>query len=151
SLGANSVLEPWEGAGHVPWASGVDNGDAYLDTSLAHLVSHGYALTCDVPAPDYVYFYSPVTGRNERLPAAEMRVYPNPAVHEATLVIPELNGRYAVDILDATGRLMRREELQFTGGEARITRQDLPVGLYHVIVRADGQAHVAKLVFDNRY
>ena len=151
NLGGNSVLQSWKGQGHVPWASGGEG--YYLDTSLAHVVSHSYALTCDVPPPDYVYFYPPdvETGVPEQMPHAELNVYPNPARERVMLASPELHpGTYELRLVDMNGRLVAQRTLRVSGSTLTIERGNWTAGLYHLLLRSDTRFLHGKVLFEQR-
>lgn len=80
---------------------------------------------------------------------AGLRVYPNPARGECTVVFPATAaGRVQVQVTDLKGRLFSRvEETVREGGQSiRLTTERLPAGPYLVrVVPADGARQVRKL------
>jgi GH35 family endo-1,4-beta-xylanase len=81
--------------------------------------------------------------------AGGLRVYPNPARGEFTVVLPAtVAGPVQVQVTDMQGRLFSRvEETVREGGRSiRLTTERLPAGLYLIrVVPADGARQVRKL------
>ncbi|HNM70751.1 MAG TPA: T9SS type A sorting domain-containing protein, partial [Flavobacteriales bacterium] len=67
-------------------------------------------------------------------------VYPNPTKGDAYLTyrIPEGATVGAIEVRDATGRIVRTRNLRGAGGIEELPKSVLPPGLYTVALRADG-------------
>jgi hypothetical protein len=81
----------------------------------------------------------------------QMLVYPNPFLQNITVEIEasrSLDGH--LDLIDMTGRLMARRNVQLNSGNAILIHLDqvgdLPAGMYYVLLRSEGQVAVRKVV-----
>jgi hypothetical protein len=79
--------------------------------------------------------------------AAELTIYPNPAVDVATIRLNHLDGDWSLRILDAQGRVVQQRS--GAGAQSlRIAREGLQAGLYFVeTVGADNSRTTQKLIF----
>lgn len=78
-------------------------------------------------------------------------LYPNPAKSSSTLVFSSQGGSHSVDLLDASGRVVRHEDLMVQPGISRsnLDLHGLQSGLYMVrITSADGSQGVQRLVVE---
>ncbi len=78
-------------------------------------------------------------------------LYPNPAKSSSTMVFSSNGGSHSVDLLDASGRVVRHEELMVQPGISRhdLNLQGLQSGLYMVHIAAkDGSHGVQRLVVE---
>ena len=135
NLNGWSRLQTWQGAGHVPWATGEQGGEAYLDSALTFSINNLYELTCDAPAP---------VSRPEpaRRFAAELTVYPNPTTGEVNIMGDFRPGQpLQLRVLDLNGRVVQEEELNKPS-----THLNLPAGVYIIEVRQGAQVGREKVV-----
>ncbi len=73
-------------------------------------------------------------------------VYPNPAADILNVRVEGLNGAaYAIEMLDATGRIVRNEQ-NLTGQSYVVNRNELSNGVYYVKVTSGLNRKVAKVV-----
>lgn len=78
-------------------------------------------------------------------------LHPNPANSSSTMVFSSQGGIHSVDLLDASGRVVRHDELMVQPGISRhdLDLQGLQSGLYMVrITSADGSQGVQRLVVE---
>ena len=74
-----------------------------------------------------------VTGIGE-LSALEFDVYPNPTQGFFWVEGSNLSGKAAIDVLDASGRLISRTELTFNGQPVQLGLDGVETGYYHVVI-----------------
>jgi uncharacterized repeat protein (TIGR01451 family) len=118
---------------------------AFTDRNVASLTAGAAYYRLRQVDLDATATYSPVrTVSFSKATAATLSLYPNPAQLATGLDLRQLpaNGTYQVQLLDATGRLVRAASL--AGGQLQpLNLTDLATGTYHVLVtgtQADGSA-----------
>jgi uncharacterized repeat protein (TIGR01451 family) len=116
---------------------------AFADKAVASLATGAVYYRLRQVDLDGTAAYSPVrTVRFTQAASVALSLYPNPAVASTTLDLSQLptTGTYQVQLLDATGRLVRSASLG--GGLAQpLDLHELATGTYHVLVTgtlADG-------------
>jgi acetyl esterase/lipase len=136
--GAWSKLDPWYGAGHVPWANGQPGGDEYLDSTQQFADPIVADFTCkdtlpQLPPPDTA---DTSTHRTAGLPlGAELQLAPNPAGAATRLQFPA--GRAAtLQVYDTRGRRVYRAELTPSQDQARLRTAAWADGVYLVQLRS---------------
>ncbi len=77
------------------------------------------------------------TGEQE---GAAFLLYPNPAADWLRVVLPAHAGKYQVELSDASGRVVRSEELLATAVECQLDLRGLSGGSYWVRVRQEGKS-----------
>lgn len=80
---------------------------------------------------------------------SEVQLVPNPVQDIFTLDFKGQDNQYQIDILDAQGQLVKREQFQnYAGQQSRYQQNisDLSSGMYFVVVRSDHHLQTLKLV-----
>jgi uncharacterized repeat protein (TIGR01451 family) len=118
---------------------------AFLDKGVASLATGAVYYRLKQVDLDATASYSPVrTVSFTKVASLALSLYPNPAQHATGLDLSQLpaTGTYQVQLLDATGRLVRAASLG--GGQVHpLDLTQLATGTYHVLVTgtlADGSA-----------
>ncbi len=73
-------------------------------------------------------------------------LYPNPSQGYATLSLNGLTGEADVSVVDITGRVVRKKQVDCNGGNKQIAIEDLAPGTYFVRISAQGLNAVRRLV-----
>lgn len=138
-IGLTSKLLTWQGADHVPFAPGLPNADAFMDQTIAH-VSQGLS--------EYVCVESSTSLSNEL--SGLLRIVPQPAQETVRIMLPESiysGNSYSLTLIDISGKVVRREV--FHSEETEIHRQELPSGMYIMILRdlRSGQRLSRRILF----
>ena len=129
----------YTGQGHVPWDQSatelqqVDSISAYfLDTVIAWPT----ATYCALP-----------TGIQTITMDDLISVYPNPAVQQITVALPDLGPYSNVELLDGLGRVVAQK--QPTSLRTNFERGQIAAGVYFIkIIRKDAVTVVRKVVFE---
>lgn len=119
SLGIHTGLQPFLGAGHVPW-----NSDQHLMNEVDSALSiFFYTLTCQLP--------SGVSEITNAIP--QINVYPNPANGQLHIVADDANEIATVTITDITGRQIWNQST--TGKQVNVSVSGIAAGMYTLQVR----------------
>ena len=81
-------------------------------------------------------------------PVVDWSVYPNPAQEMVSVSVPEaMRGPVDLQLLDATGRVVRNAQTQVFGQEpVSFNLEGLPGGIYHLRLQAAGKRVTGKVV-----
>ena len=82
---------------------------------------------------DKIAWYENLTtsiGVLENASKSDLRLFPNPMVEQAVVVLPVFDDPFTVQVLDATGRLVRDQRIGNTTGRFLLERADLMPGAY---------------------
>ena len=112
-------------------ACGYVDGDTlspYTQVWILKTDSNGYAPGCEP------------TGINEMhyTKLEEIRVYPNPATNQTTIVYPQLKEEGSIYIYSMLGQIVYEEKIAKGTSQTKLSIQHLKTGLYKVIVREKG-------------
>lgn len=78
-----------------------------------------------------------------------LAVYPNPAVNNAYINLPEgVSSNALVTIVSATGQVAQRQQVNTTTGTAALNLENLASGLYIVQLQSDNQTWSQRLLVD---
>ena len=112
-------------------ACGYVNGDnlsPYEQIWILKTDSNGYAPGCEP------------TGINEMhyTKLEEIRVFPNPAISQTTIVYPQLKEEGSIYLYSMLGQIVYEAKLAKGSSQTKLSIQHLKTGLYKVIVREKG-------------
>jgi hypothetical protein len=136
AVGVQNPFYTFKGAGHVPFSGTTAAQVAYMDTTVRFVRDFLRPL---LRQP------STVTAAKGSINTALLQAYPVPAASAVRLTWPSGTAfrPAAVELLDATGRVVRR--LQWEQPELLIVRENLRAGTY--IIRAEGMG-ARRIVFE---
>ena len=98
-----------------------------------------------------VFFEKPVVGTIEIADAATLNwhIFPNPPVDQLQVLIEEKDGRpLQLSLIDASGKKLQQRNLTTLPGlnYVNIDVQDLPPGLYHILLQSDENRSVRRFI-----
>jgi len=79
-------------------------------------------------------------------PELTFAIYPNPTNGSFWIEGDAINGKATLDILDAAGRLVIRQEMMFNGQPMQIAVPRVESGLYHVVLRSESLIGTTRLL-----
>lgn len=130
SVGVDSKLYTWEGAGHVPFSDGT-NQKVFMDTTINFVTRNIYKWVCGVTAIENL--------REELV----YRVYPNPAL-DGKLNIETGGEIFNIKLNDILGRSIA--EMKSSEYQNGVTFSDLPAGVYTLTITGKGKSATEKVI-----
>lgn len=80
---------------------------------------------------------------------ADVRIYPNPTTHDATVAVSGVNGRVAISVLDLRGRVVRTDQMECDASCVKTLQvEGLAQGAYFVRISSDNFSTVRKLFIE---
>jgi len=80
------------------------------------------------------------------LPELSFVIYPNPTNDFFWIGGDAFYGKTAVDVLDASGRLVIRREVMLNGQPMQIAVPGVETGIYHVVLRSESHMGTNRLL-----
>ncbi|MEL7250999.1 MAG: T9SS type A sorting domain-containing protein, partial [Bacteroidota bacterium] len=90
--------------------------------------------------------YSKVCSVEFDSPSVQIKVFPNPAVHYATLSLPNFSSEALVQVIAPDGRIMKQMNIREGEQQVRLDVQTWPAGVYFIQLRLDGQNYTQRLI-----
>ena len=132
SLHIPTGLQPFPGAGHVPW----DSNQGMMNEVDSALAIFFYTLNC--PLPNGV----------PNVPAADadIKVYPNPSNGQLHISVTGANQLSSIVVSDITGRQILKQAL--SGTQVDVVLPSVSAGVYtlQMLLKADGISPVTKKI-----
>jgi len=131
---------PWTppvGATIYPWDYSSTGVSLPLTSATIKLTGSPIVLKADI---------WPTSIEEEQNDKANMRLYPNPAKSEVTVLRSSANGSCTVELFDLNGKSVRRVEMQ--AASLSISLEGLSAGLYHIKCSTDKTSCTHKLMIE---
>jgi hypothetical protein len=78
-----------------------------------------------------------------------LEVFPNPATDQFTILIPEImDGEIEIEIRDVSGRIVKNEFIQSSGGSNYSVESNFESGVYFVVVRCGNYSYKNKIIIN---
>lgn len=92
-----------------------------------------------------VYITGTVLGSEEL--SAGIRVYPNPTVSHATIMLPELSGqKIEVQVIDASGKMVIQKQESLSGDRIELSNLNLQPGIYIIKILGESKQFKQQLI-----
>jgi YVTN family beta-propeller protein len=136
----------------LPVSFEVVSGPITISEDMVTITDHGDAtiMATQEGNDDYAsasseqtFFIKLVSAIVDVVNASDVVVFPNPAAHDATVILPSRFSAAKLKLLDATGRTVYQE---LCGNKTRLELSQLPKGLYVLSILLDGHEIIKRIV-----